>query len=54
MGKASTNDKKVKCCRCRNIHFESERIMKPDPKLTAFMVSCCPCCGAWSFLNTDV
>ncbi|MEC5319282.1 hypothetical protein VSX61_10065 [Brenneria populi subsp. brevivirga] len=43
----------VKCTRCRNTHFESERISKRDPAYTGIPVftQVCPCCGCKNFYD---
>jgi hypothetical protein len=46
----------VQCCRCRNQHMESERVKKPNKKLSTpggIKASdlCCPRCGCASFYD---
>lgn len=46
-------NKKVKCCRCKNIHLHSERIKKQDKKQTYLTNLVCPRCGAFSYYNLN-
>jgi|GEM_PF-1271056 Zn finger protein HypA/HybF involved in hydrogenase expression len=46
---------KVKCCRCRNIHFENERLDKRDlsHKKLAVYDKVCPRCQCKSYYILD-
>lgn len=45
----------VQCCRCRNKHTESDRIMRPRPRRVASQLqiqdSCCPRCGSTTYYD---
>lgn len=47
------NDIYVQCCRCRNKHWESERLKVPDKKFSFVSNLVCPRCKAASFYRLD-
>ncbi|WP_304169651.1 hypothetical protein [Lonsdalea britannica] len=49
----SKENTQVKCTRCRNTHFESERVSKRDPKYKVIptFTQLCPRCGCKSFYD---
>lgn len=48
---SKSHDILVECCRCRNVHMESERVSVPDFKFRGLSSLVCPRCSARSYYD---